>query len=985
MADVADHHHDAPADGSRLRERPSARPLHLHNSDDAKQRVLELNEQEDKVHADGREKRTYGRTPDGTVFIVPHTHDMVSQLLSPSQPKNLSDAVVLAVLAGHILTLYILPQRARIPVFAAIFLFWRAAYNAGIGWLLNEQSNHNRLVLWAKNSHILDKPEGGKNPHPTLYGLLKREMETKIPKDYRFEDAPLEYNAWLLFRRVVDLILMCDFVSYCLFAVACFNRPHESWLLWGLRWSTGIILFLFNLWVKLDAHRVVKDYAWYWGDFFYLIDQQLTFDGVFEMAPHPMYSVGYAGYYGISMMAASYKVLLISIIAHAAQFAFLILVENPHIEKTYNPPPPRKRLNSQTIASEDRPSSSQSDLTWAADAAAASASASAPAPPRDVAHPTQIHNIVGPQNTDFHRSIDVTVVLFSFYIFCLATLTPNTWPIRAFLLINAFAWRLWYALGLGYILDRQSKKKNWTRHFIKYGDSKDEAWRQWKYLYHLSMIMCHASFMAAAWKMYSLPPDWFYGLTLLRHVLGVALIALQLWTVISIYDSLGEFGWFFGDFFFDPSPKNLTYSGIYRFLNNPERVLGLAGVWGIALITWSVPIFYLAATAHMLNLAFLQFVERPHMQKLYGQRLRETSGVSKTLRQALPSPVRQWHSAADSYLNSTVEFIEDFLDSARPKLAAGVGTIVKDTRTLFKSYPARISITRLAPDLAGHDPKDYKVEVEGTRSSPTAEIQKNGGREGELARAPATRTSEYKSLMLEYGAPIKVRWRAPLNHSKKDWIGLYMVADNASREVTNIASNGRWVATNRGHWDSVRAEEGILVSDRFVPGGSRDDGEADCFTGEVEFRGDKLWWTTGVFEFRYHHDGKHNVMALSQPFEIRIPRFDEDDVELDMNGTMHTPVEQALLPVIQNCFDRDPEIAPSTPEEPFGSLVERDGKFARRVVYAVHQMFGIELAPQVVQADGNVRNLAWRICNAKKVLAPYSMSTSHGRNTPTLR
>ena len=30
--------------------------------------------------------------------------------------------------------------------------------------------------------------------------------------------------------------------------------------------------------------------------------------------------------------------------------------------------------------------------------------------------------------------------------------------------------------------------------------------------------------------------------------------------------------------------------------------------------------------------------------------------------------------------------------------------------------------------------------------------------------------------------------------------------------------------------------------------------------------------------------------------------------------------------------------------------------------------FGIEFAPEVVQADGNVRNLAWRICNAKKVL-----------------
>ena len=66
--------------------------------------------------------------------------------------------------------------------------------------------------------------------------------------------------------------------------------------------------------------------------------------------------------------------------------------------------------------------------------------------------------------------------------------------------------------------------------------------------------------------------------------------------------------------------------------------------------------------------------------------------------------------------------------------------------------------------------------------------------------------------------------------------------------------------------------------------------------------------------------------------------------------------------------------------------------------------FGIEFAPEVVRADGNVRNMAWRICNAKKVLvrwnlsyfvccdcltntvqlqAPYSMSRSRGTTTPT--
>ncbi len=210
---------------------------------------------------------------------------MVSQLLSPSQPKNASDVAILCVLAGLILTFYVLPKSARIPVYAVTFLFWRAAYNAGIGWLLDAQSKHNRLVLWAKNSHIFENPATGKNPYPSAYKILERELETKIPTDYTFEDAPLEYNTWLVFRRVVDLILMCDFASYCLFAIACFSRPPESWLLWTLRWTTGIVLFVFNLWVKLDAHRVVKDYAWYWGDFFYLIDQHLTFDGVFEMAP----------------------------------------------------------------------------------------------------------------------------------------------------------------------------------------------------------------------------------------------------------------------------------------------------------------------------------------------------------------------------------------------------------------------------------------------------------------------------------------------------------------------------------------------------------------------------------------------------------------------------------------------------------------------------------------------------------------------------
>lgn len=896
---------------------------------------------------------------------------MVSQLLSPTQPKNFSDLIVLLVLGVLIISLYLLPSPWRIPTYAVIFLFWRTCYNAGIGYLLHIQSRHRRLVSWAKRSRIFDKPRPGENKRTWVYSTLKREFETKIPEDYRFEEAPVEYNTWLVFRRMVDLILMCDFVSYCLFAIACGGWPRgETTIVTLLRFLAGISLVGFNLWVKLDAHRVVKDYAWYWGDFFYLIDQELTFDGVFEMAPHPMYSVGYAGYYGISLLAASYKVLFISIIAHAAQFAFLVWVENPHIEKTYNAPPPRKQCFDLDVDREDRPMSP--------DGAASNYSTSA-----NLNQPSSVHNLIGLENVDLHRVIDTAVVLLHLQMLALVVLTPSTPVYQSLFVIHAAIWRLWYSLGIGFILNRQSTRKRWTRHFLKYGDSTEEAWRQWKGLYHLSMTMCYVSFLAASWKAYRVPADWSSEMAVLKHVVGVSLVALQIWTTVSIYDSLGEFGWFFGDFFFDSSRK-LKYSGIYRFLNNPERVIGLAGVWGAALITGSTAIFLLALLSHVLALVFIQFVERPHMQKLYGQTVRRESGVSKSFRRSLPSQFFEWQDNMDRMLSDTFDSFEDLVEAARPKIAAGMKTFVRDSTALFR-HPTRISITRLEPDLAGYDPKDYSVEIEGTRSATIA----NSGQ-----------TTDFKPISFEYGAPIKVRWTAPLNHSPKDWIGLYMVADNASRDITRIASQGRWVATNRDQYDSIVADDGVISFDVRAPGGKRQDGESkDFMTGQMEFAGDKLWWKSGVFEFRYHHNGKHNVMATSLPFEITIEKFDEEDAEVDANGLLRSAVEDALLRLVRNCFDRDPEIAPSTIDEGFGGLVEKDGKYAKRVVYAMHRMFGIEFAPEIVQADGNIRNLAWRVCNAKQVLvihpvsvcrlstltsdqAPY-MSLSKGKGTPT--
>ncbi|KAI0296989.1 phospholipid methyltransferase-domain-containing protein [Multifurca ochricompacta] len=975
---------------------------------------------DDAKSAAARDQIVWGKTPSGQVFRVPTTHDVITALFHPSYPKSHIDIVNLALLALQLLLFYALPSTSRKVFFFLYFAFWRAAYDAGLGYVLTKQSKRRWIVRSVHRLGWLDEKR-----RPEVRAWIRRQLVGKMGKDYSFDELPLEYNTWLLFRQAVDIILINDFLSFCLFAFACFRVPSGlSMFIHVLRWLGGIVLIAFNLWVKSEAHHVVKDYGWYWGDCFFQRGA-LVFDGVFELAPHPMYSVGYAWIYGISLIVGSYPVLFVSLAAHAAQFAFLVFFENPHIERFYGQrkplaqrvpirrasPPVSGSANALSLA----PSSSQAQGQALLRARAFSDPPSTPSvtegstasdsetetelelQQQGGARTTKPTNVIPPADTppialekkrshsplshhdlrnryfrrdtiflvhlDVFRAQDFMLLLAMAYPFLIVVL-PNLMLSSPELHFgHALAWTLFHTFGLGLVLQAQSARKFLVRHFLKHYHypARDgsrgavrEAFASWKAVYNLSMCMSYVSCFGLVWKTYDPPLAWITGHGLLRHTVGAILIAFHIWVTTESYEVLGVFGWFYGDFFMDDYPFSLDYSGIYRYLNNPEIVAG-AAFFGMALISGSKFVYILAGVRHISYWWFLRCVEHPHMRKLYGDSLRKDAGFTKVVKKVASHNARLLESRAgrhapeirrvvqemrgtlDRVYEDAAEVVEEFLAMSRPKLSE----VVQDTKFLLQQSREKLVIPLLANDLSAYETDKYKVRVVSRRADCDGGV-----------------------LRFHLGEQIKIAWKVPRHHSRRDWIGLYRVGANQSSLVTRTSSLGMWMPVHDKEWDGDFPIGEDINSHTSSTSSSSE-------SGTVVFQGDALPWTVGRYEVRYHHDGMYNVLALDGPIEIYVDHLEKVDFE---------SVRAALAHVVPLCLDGDPSLIPSScPSGGSGGNEEGEGgdpddfrfwseRQAWRIARAIREMFGVEYAPDVVVADANLSALAQRIITSRQII-----------------
>eukprot|EP00052_Salpingoeca_macrocollata_P015204 m.120766 g.120766 ORF g.120766 m.120766 type:complete len:752 (-) comp19598_c0_seq2:51-2306(-) len=579
-----------------------------------------------------RVPRGEGLTFEGQRFAAPFTDTVVSRLILPWS----SGLGSLLTWFFGLLCVYSMRQNWPVWVYVSMSLAWRAMYNVVMGAILHQQSK----------SFVLTRLMAGLRKDSLAYRIC-RSIATSNQRRLGvvFESSPPAFNAWLVFRNLADVVLVCDVFYFCGLSVRLY-QPLENW--WEvLSVVAGCVLVVIGCLAKADAHNIVGAYAWYWGDFFFIRDSELVFGGVFSMFPHPMYTIGYAWYYGLFCISRSPTVLVVGILAQLSQMVFLAVVESPHMDKVYG------NEEDNVI---DRMAVERGYI--------------------EHKEPMFVFNI------DIKTSRGVMIVMLLAHTALLHCMGLNEWWYFA----HALAWRLAYTGISSYILYRQYKEGWWNNLFVKEGKSKQEAFAHWKAIFNYLLTGTYISFGLCALLRYENPASFFSGWYWACVALASGLFVVQYWSSVSTKEALGSTGWYYGDFFIEGVPFQVTYSGIYRYSNNPDCFTGYASLYAFALLCRDPVLAALALFSQLCHFAFLRFVEMPHVEQLYGKHRREHGALWETIKKNLSRDPSERKKLVSKISGLTRVAREAMVEELRAKVTELVGDI--DRMSAWLGAPA---------------------------------------------------------------------------------------------------------------------------------------------------------------------------------------------------------------------------------------------------------------------------------------------------------
>lgn len=121
-----------------------------------------------------------------SVFRVPTTHDVLTGLFHPHYPKSHLDILNLSLLGLQLVLFYTLPRPTAKVFFLFYFVFWRAAYDAGLGWVLTKQSKRKWMVREIQRLGWLDEKR-----NPAARKWIRAQLQGKMGKDYSFDVSSL--------------------------------------------------------------------------------------------------------------------------------------------------------------------------------------------------------------------------------------------------------------------------------------------------------------------------------------------------------------------------------------------------------------------------------------------------------------------------------------------------------------------------------------------------------------------------------------------------------------------------------------------------------------------------------------------------------------------------------------------------------------------------------------------------------------------------